>query len=56
MASMNGTGDPDAMVALADSFMKKKDKKSAARWYRLAEKKGRKEVGLTWVWKEKYDD
>ena len=26
------------------------------RYYRMAEKQGVKSVGLSWIWKEKYDD
>lgn len=32
----------------------KSDKKLAASWLRLAEKNGRKGVGQSWIWKEKY--
>jgi hypothetical protein len=28
----------------------------AARYYRMAEKQGVKSVGLSWIWKEKYDE
>ena len=33
----------------------KKNVKRAARYYRMAEKQGVKSVGLSWIWKEKYD-
>jgi hypothetical protein len=28
----------------------------AAKYYRMAEKQGVKSVGLSWIWKEKYDE
>ena len=34
----------------------KKNVKKAARYYRMAEKQGVKSVGLSWIWKEKYDE
>jgi hypothetical protein len=34
----------------------KKNPKLAARYYRMAERQGVKNVGLSWIWKEKYDD
>lgn len=34
----------------------KKNAKMAARYYRMAEKQGVKSVGLSWIWKEKYDE
>lgn len=34
----------------------KKNVKMAARYYRMAEKQGVKSVGLSWIWKEKYDE
>ena len=34
----------------------KKSSKMAARYYRMAEKQGVKSVGLSWIWKEKYDE
>jgi len=34
----------------------KKNPKMAARYYRMAERQGVKSVGLSWIWKEKYDD
>ena len=34
----------------------KKNAKMAARYYRMAEKQGVKGVGLSWIWKEKYDE
>ena len=34
----------------------KKNVKLAARYYRMAEKAGVKSVGLSWIWKEKYDE
>ena len=34
----------------------KKNVKMAAKYYRMAEKQGVKNVGLSWIWKEKYDE
>ena len=34
----------------------KKNLKKSARYYRMAEKQGVKSVGLSWIWKEKYDE
>jgi len=34
----------------------KKNAKMAARYYRMAEKQGVKSVGLSWIWKEKYNE
>jgi len=34
----------------------KKNAKIAAKYYRMAEKQGVKNVGLSWIWKEKYDE
>lgn len=55
-------GDPDAMTETAWCYMngfgtpnKKKDKFQAAQYYRMAHKKGKEEVGSSWIWKEKYD-
>ncbi|CAF9921267.1 MAG: hypothetical protein GOMPHAMPRED_002274 [Gomphillus americanus] len=56
-------GDVDAMIEIAMAWEKgvkgwqggKKDRGMAARWYRRAERAGRKEVGNSWIWKEKYD-
>jgi hypothetical protein len=30
--------------------------KLAARYYRMAEKQGVKSVGLSWIWKDKYNE
>lgn len=54
-------GDVDAMTDTAWCYMngfgiKKKNKYMAAKYYRMAEKAGKVEVGNSWVWKEKYDD
>lgn len=53
-------GDVDAMVETAWCYMngfgmKKKDKYTAAQFYRMAERAGREEVGNSWIWKDKYD-
>ena len=34
----------------------KKNVKIAARYYRMAEKQGVKDVGMSWIWKEKYNE
>ena len=34
----------------------KKNVKLAARYYRMAEKQGVKSVGLSWIWKDKYNE
>jgi TPR repeat protein len=34
----------------------KKNIKKAARYYRMAEKQGVKSVGLSWIWKDKYNE
>lgn len=54
-------GDVDAMTDTAWCYMngfgiKKKNKYMAAKYYRMAERAGKVEVGNSWVWKEKYDD
>lgn len=55
-------GDLDAMTETAWCYMngfgtpnKKKDKFQAVQYYRMAHKKGKEEVGSSWIWKEKYD-
>lgn len=56
-------GDADAMLEVAQAWERgvkgwmggRKDRKMAAGWYRRAEALGRREVGNSWVWKEKYD-
>ncbi|KAF5314110.1 hypothetical protein D9611_006948 [Ephemerocybe angulata] len=51
-------GDPDAQMDLAFCLTNgkgcKKDKKAAAKWYRAAIKQGQSDVGLAWVYKDKY--
>ncbi|GAA5823153.1 hypothetical protein JCM11251_007502 [Rhodosporidiobolus azoricus] len=53
-------GDVDAQQEVAFMYANgkgvKKDLKSAAKFYRLAIKQGASDFGLSWVWKEKYDD
>lgn len=53
-------GDVEAMVETADCYLQgigcKKDKTKAAKLLRLAEGKGKKEIGNSWIWKSKYDD
>ncbi|KAF8807153.1 hypothetical protein BYT27DRAFT_7189242 [Phlegmacium glaucopus] len=53
-------GDGDAQVdlgfCLANGKGCKKDKKSAARWYRAAVSQGQSDVGLAWIYKQKYLD
>lgn len=52
-------GDTDAMDAVAwcytEGFGCKKDKFKAAQFLRLAESKGHKTLGNTWIWKDKYN-
>ncbi|KAI3398303.1 hypothetical protein diail_9526 [Diaporthe ilicicola] len=52
-------GDTDAMNEIAwcylEGFGCKKDKYSAAKYYRLAEKNGNKTLGNSWIWKDKYN-
>lgn len=51
-------GDPDAQndlgFCLANGKGCKKDRKEAARWYREAVKQGQSDVGLAWIYKEKF--
>ncbi|KAJ2923803.1 hypothetical protein H1R20_g13290, partial [Candolleomyces eurysporus] len=51
-------GDPDAQMDLAFCLTNgkgcKKDKRQAARWYRAAIKQGQSDVGLAWIYKDKY--
>ncbi|KAL1297588.1 hypothetical protein AAFC00_006150 [Neodothiora populina] len=52
-------GDPDALEEIAwclmEGFGGPKDKLRAAQYYRLAECAGRKRVGESWIWKDKYN-
>ncbi|KAL0945699.1 hypothetical protein HGRIS_014850 [Hohenbuehelia grisea] len=51
-------GDPDAQQDLAFCLANgkgcKKDRKEAAKWYRAAVAQGVSDVGLAWIYKEKY--
>ncbi|TBU38372.1 hypothetical protein BD309DRAFT_874525 [Dichomitus squalens] len=51
-------GDPDAQQELAFCLLNgkgcKKDKKESAKWYRAAVQQGVSDVGLAWIYKEKY--
>lgn len=51
-------GDPDAQQELAFCLANgkgcKKDRKEAAKWYRAAVAQGVSEIGLAWIYKEKY--
>jgi TPR repeat protein len=53
-------GDPDAQQELAFCLCNgkgvKKDRKEAAKWYREAVKGGASDVGLAWIYKEKFMD
>jgi TPR repeat protein len=53
-------GDPDALseagFCYANGVGAKKDMKKAAKFYRMAEKKGVSMVGNSWIWKDKYLD
>ncbi|KAL9053972.1 MAG: hypothetical protein Q9162_004462 [Coniocarpon cinnabarinum] len=52
-------GDTDAMSEAAwcylEGFGGPKDKWKAAQYLRKAEEKGKKELGNTWIWKDKYN-
>lgn len=55
-------GDLDAMFEAAWCYLngfgtrgKKKDKYKAAQYYRMAESRGKHEVGNSWIWKDKYN-
>lgn len=52
-------GDPDAQNDLAFMYANgkgcKKNMKLAAKYYRMAIKQGMSDMGLSWVWKPKYD-
>ncbi|KAJ3230380.1 hypothetical protein HDU81_004562 [Chytriomyces hyalinus] len=55
----SGLGEVDAHVALGDSYLRgectcKKDKKVAAKYYRLAVEGGYKEPSLHWIYKDKW--
>ncbi|KAI8621132.1 hypothetical protein BC830DRAFT_1058585 [Chytriomyces sp. MP71] len=55
----SGLGEVDAHVALGDIHMRgemgcRKDKKAAAKFYRLAVEGGYKEPSLHWIYKEKW--
>jgi len=51
-------GDPDAQQELAFCYANgrgcKKDRKEAAKWYRAAVAQGVSDVGLAWIYKEKF--
>ncbi|KAI0932912.1 hypothetical protein AcW1_000110 [Taiwanofungus camphoratus] len=51
-------GDPDAQQELAFCLANgkgcKKDKREAAKWYRAAVAQGASDIGLAWIYKEKY--
>ncbi|KAG9310256.1 hypothetical protein JVU11DRAFT_9374 [Chiua virens] len=53
-------GDADAQQDLAFCLANgkgcKKDKKEAARWYRAAVAQGASDVGMAWIYKDKYKD
>lgn len=53
-------GDSDAQgdlaFCLANGKGCKKNKKEAARWYRAAVQQGQSDVGLAWIYKDKYQD
>lgn len=52
-------GDVDAQAEAGALYYAgkgcKKDLKKAAMYYRMAEKQGYDTVGLSWIWKEKYN-
>jgi len=51
-------GDMDAQQQLGFCYSNgkgcKKDRKEAARWYRVAAEQGASTVGLAWIYKEKF--
>ncbi|OBZ80096.1 Mitosis inhibitor nif1 [Grifola frondosa] len=51
-------GDPDAQQELAFCLLNgkgcKKDKREAAKWYRAAVAQGISDIGLAWIYKDKY--
>ncbi|KAF7331784.1 Rap-GAP domain-containing protein [Mycena kentingensis (nom. inval.)] len=51
-------GDADAQMdlgfCLANGKGIKKDRKEAAKWYRAAVKQGQSDIGLAWIYKEKF--
>ncbi|EIN13226.1 HCP-like protein [Punctularia strigosozonata HHB-11173 SS5] len=51
-------GDPDAQqelgYCLANGKGCKKDRKEAAKWYRAAVAQGASDVGMAWIYKEKF--
>ncbi|KAI0079077.1 HCP-like protein [Panus rudis PR-1116 ss-1] len=53
-------GDPDAQQELAFCLANgkgcKKDRKEAAKWYRAAVAQGASDIGLAWIYKEKFQD
>jgi Sel1 repeat len=50
------TGSSETAWCYLNGIGTKKNPKMAARYYRMAERQGVKNVGLSWIWKEKYDD
>ena len=56
MAAKLGDGDAQADLGycLANGKGCKKDKQSAAKWYRAAVKQGQSDLGLGWIYKDKY--
>ncbi|KAF9456689.1 hypothetical protein BDZ94DRAFT_1241351 [Collybia nuda] len=44
----------DLAFCLANGKGCKKDRKEAAKWYRAAVKQGQSDIGLAWIYKEKY--
>ncbi len=56
VAAKLGDGDAQADLGycLANGKGCKKDKHSAARWYRAAVKQGQSDLGLGWIYKDKY--
>ncbi|KAI0641126.1 hypothetical protein C8Q79DRAFT_991789 [Trametes meyenii] len=51
-------GDPDAQQELAFCLLNgkgcKKDKRESAKWYRAAVAQGASDIGLAWIYKDKY--
>jgi TPR repeat protein len=53
-------GDVDAQLEMGECYLRGegvvKDKKKAAKWFRIAEKNGARMVSMHWIWKPKYDE
>lgn len=50
----DGDAQEDLAFCLANGKGCKKDKKEAAKWYRSAVEQGASDVGMAWIYKDKY--